>query len=330
MSDAENLTRYRKVFRDIVKGYSKNDSEFGLLYIKHLTTHDQVDLEEIEERFYKKAKEKGLCTEEERLASLYKEDSWTKEDESFIHSQRSYIENLEKSKSQLILKSQIDNQQKLIEAEFQKLNKSLNIKNELIGSTFENYSQKRINDYYISKSFFKDEFFKEPLYSEKEYDELSYTDISKLILIHNQQFNLFSEENIQKLILEEFYFPYMPFCEDSVQFFGLAVCKLTHNQLKLLLFTRIFKNIFDNNDNIPEKIRKDPQALLDYASSSKKGKDLIEQDSEKGGASTIVGATKEDYEYMGVDTTKGKSLDQAAKSKGGSLNMQDLMNLAGE
>jgi len=168
------------------------------------------------------------------------------------------------------------------------------------------------------------------LYSEKEYDELSYTDISKLILIHNEQFNLFSEENIQKLILEEFYFPYMPFCEDSVQFFGLAVCKLTHNQLKLLLFTRIFKNIFDNNDNIPEKIKKDPQALLDYASSSKKGKDLIEQDSEKGGASTIVGATKEDYEYMGVDTRKGKSLDQAAKAKGGSLNMQDLMNLAGE
>ena len=47
----------------------------------------------------------------------------------------------------------------------------------------------------------------------------------------------------------------------------------------------------------------------------------------------VVGATKEDYEYMGVEPTKVKdaqSLNNIAKKKGGSLNMKDLMDLAGQ
>ena len=325
---------YRRMFRDIVKGYTKKESDvFGTVFIKHLTTHDQVDLEEIEESFYKKAESKGLPTEDDRLSDLKKDNLWLEEDEKFINSQTAFIENLLKSKSQLILKSQIDRQQKLIEVETEKLNEKLISKENLIGHTCEKYSRQRVNDYYISRSFFKDEYFNTPLYLEKEYEELTYSDLSVLIKIHNNQFNSFSEINIQRLILEDFFFPYMPFCEDTMQFFGQSVCSLTHNQLKLILFTRVFKNIFDNSENIPDKIKKDPQALLDFASSSTKGKEAIDKHADKGGASTVVGATKEDYEYMGVEPSKvsdAASLSSVAKKKGGSLNMQDLMDLAGQ
>ena len=94
----------------------------------------------------------------------------------------------------------------------------------------------------------------------------------------------------------------------------------------------MFKSIFDNNENIPEKIRKDPQALLDFASSSQKGREELDRHEEKGGASTIVGATKEDYEYMGVHKSnmqETSSLNEKAKEKGGKLSMQDLMDLSG-
>ena len=334
MSDKIHPSQCRRMFRDIVKGFTRKETEeYKVLYIKHLTTHDQVDLEEIEERFFEKAKSKGLSTERERLDSLIKDGAWTKEDDKFIESQTAFIENLTKAKSELILKSQIDNQQKLIDTELKKLNEKLNEKDQLIGSTCEKYAKQRVNDYYISRSFFNDEECKNPLFTQKEYEELTYTEISYFVKIHNNQFNSFSEENIQRMILEDFYFPYMPFCEDTVQFFGKPVCELTHNQLKLILFTRVFKNIFDNNENIPEKIRKDPQALMDYAHSSKKGKEVIDQHADKGGHSTIVGATKEDYEYMGVDPNAAKgaeTLQQAAERKGGSLNMNDLMDLAGQ
>ena len=59
MSNNESPSSYRRMFRDVVKGYTKEESEeLGLLYIKTLTTHDQVDLEEIEEKVFNKAKKK--------------------------------------------------------------------------------------------------------------------------------------------------------------------------------------------------------------------------------------------------------------------------------
>lgn len=335
MSNGALDTKYRKIFRDIVRGYSKNqdNSLDQIFYVKHLTTHDQVDLEDIEDLFYRKAQKKGLPTEKDRINYLIEEGGWSKEDDNFIETQNAFISNLLKSKNQLILKSQIDKQQGLIDKETIKLNEKLEEREALLGNTCEKYSKQRVNDYYISKSFFKDENLKEKCYSEEQFNDVSYTELRKLVKIHNSQFTLFSEDNIQRLILEDFYFPYMPFCEDTVQFFGKPVCELTHNQLKLILFTRIFKGIFDQNDDIPEKIRKDPKALMDFASSSKKGKEELDKHSDKGGAGTIVGATKEDYEYMGVDpnSVKGsETLSSAAEKKGGSLNMNDLMELAGE
>jgi hypothetical protein len=170
------------------------------------------------------------------------------------------------------------------------------------------------------------------MFSEEEFDEVTYSELSKLITLHNDQFSMFTEDVIQETILEEFYYSYMPFSEDTMQFFGLPVCLLTQNQLKLILFTRVFKGILDQHDNIPEHIRKNPKALLDFASASKRGNEELEKHEERGGATTLVGATKEDYEFMGVTPGKasgGVSLHEAAKKAGGTLSMDALMDITG-
>ena len=323
-----DTTIYRKIFCDISRGYSKIRIDDEPALIRHLTTHDQVDLEDIEKTFFDKAKKRGLQEEKEVLEQLAKDEAWTKKEEQFIDRQTIYIQNLHESKSQLLLKSQIDQQDSIIKEEQEKLSEKIQEKEGLLGSTCEKYAKQRINDHYILKSFCRDDNIDSPLYSEEELNELPYSEISKLIKAHNEHFNVFSEENIQKTILQDFYYPYMPFGEDTMQFFGKPACNLTHHQMKLIIFTRVFKSIFENNDNIPEKIRKDPRALLDFASTSSKGKEELERHAEKGGASTIVGATKEDYEYMGVEEG-GISVHKAAKEKGGSLNMQDLIDMTG-
>ena len=321
-------TLYRKVFSDIVSGYSLSEFNGNTIYIRHLSTHDQVNLEDIESSFYESAKDRGLPTEEEALKSLKADHLWTQEDEDFISRQSSYVENLIKGKSHLILKSQIDQQNKLIEEESGKLNIKTSEKDSLFGNTCEKYSKQRVNDHYIIESLFLDLEMKKKLFTENELDDVGYKSLHGLIEIHNKNFQMFSEDNIQNLILQDFYYPYMPFSEDSMQFYGIPVCNLTHNQLQLLIYTRVFKNITDRHDNIPEHIKKDPKALLDFAASSEKGKEMLHHDDDKGGASTIIGATKEDYEYMGV-SSKGVSLHDAAEKKGGKLDMQDLMDLAG-
>ena len=119
-------------------------------------------------------------------------------------------------------------------------------------------------------------------------------------------------------------------CEKPTELFGLPAINLSSYQVTTLLFARIFKNILENTQNIPDKIRKDPEALIEFSNSSdsrEKAKEHLSKD----GASTVFGATEEDYSELGVsqsNLTAGKSLHQAAKEKGGSLNMQDLMNMS--
>ena len=115
-----------------------------------------------------------------------------------------------------------------------------------------------------------------------------------------------------------------------MQFYGKPFCNLTYNQIRLIVYTRVFKNIFDNNENIPDNIRKDPAKLLEFGGSSREERDKVSEKLSNGSAGTLVGATDEDYEYLGIEKPKGGiSLHEEAKKKGGTLNMEDLMKLHG-
>jgi hypothetical protein len=105
---------------------------------------------------------------------------------------------------------------------------------------------------------------------------------------------------------------------------------LTYNQIRLIVYTRVFKNIFDSNENIPENIRKDPAKLLEFGSSSKEERDKVKDKLSQGDGGTLVGAKDEDYERLGIQKPKGAvDLHEEAKKKGGTLNMEDLMKLHG-
>lgn len=320
----------RKIFRDVVRGFSTATLEEDFVYIKHLTPHDQVELEEIEEKYFNIALRKGVPTEEDMLAYLKNEGQWTDKDEKFIQDKELFLENLRKAKTKLVLKSEIDKQAALIDKEQKILDDKQIQKIGLIGNTCEKYAKDRLNDFYMIKSFFADDKLQEPLFNQDKFDELDNHDIKKVVYKYNEIFEGFSEENIQYTILEDFYNPYLSFAEDSVQFYGKAFCDLTYNQIRLIVYTRVFKNIFDMNENIPDSIRKDPAKLLEFGSSSKEEKDKAKDKLSQGDGGTLVGAKQEDYDYLGVERpANAVSLHEEAKKKGGTLNMEDLMKLHG-
>lgn len=326
MSEA---TKHRKAFRDIVKGFSPAEVDGTTVYIKHLTPHDQVELEDVESHYFKIAQSRGLPTEEEMLAFLDQEGDWTKKDEDEIRTIEHFIESLQKTKSTLVLKSAQQQQTELIEKENKKLNKKLNQKKDLLGNTCEEYGRNKAHDFYILKSFYCNRKLNKPLYSQNQYNELTQSQVSELVGIYNDVFSAFSEDSIQHMVLEDFYQPYLNFAEDSMQFYGKPFCELTYNQVRMIVYTRIFKNIFENNQNIPEALRKNPSALLDYGSISDAEKEKVQTKFDESAGSTIVGASQEDYEYLGVKQSGGVSLHEEAKKKGGSLSMQDMMKLSG-
>ena len=323
-------TKRRRIFRDVVRGYSSTILNDQLVYIKHLTPHDQVELEEIEEQYHNEALRRGVPTEADMLEFLKSEEQWTDADEKIIAQKTLYLQNLRKTLSKLVLKKDIDRQKEIINKEAKVVNEKLIQKAQLVGNTCEKYAKDRLNDFYMIRSFFKDREMKKELFEEEVFDELEHNDIKKVIYTYNSIFEGFSEENIQYTILEDFYNPYLSFAEDSMQFYGKPFCALTYNQIRLIIYTRVFKNIFDNNENIPESIMKDPVKLLEFGSSSGEERDKVKDKLSQGDGGTIVGAKSEDYERLGIKKPAGAvDLHQEAKKKGGSLNMEDLMKLHG-
>lgn len=325
---------YRKIFRDIINGYSQVEVAGETYYVKHLSSLDQVDIDDYRKIYYDQAVARGIPTEEEVKKDLEKDGVWTEENELEIAKLEHFVEQLIKNKSQILLKSKLDQQNKNIESTRTKIEELKIKKAELLGVNAESYADKRSNDYYIIKSFYHDkELTKLVFETESDYNELYGDEIVGFIKCYNEIFTNFEERVIQTMILQDFYYIYFPFCDDTVGFFGNPVSKLTYNQLKLIVYTKIFKGIFENNANIPENIKKDPQALLDYGNISDEAKTKMqEQMSSDKDASTLFGATDEDYEYAGLskpsDSTK-ISLHKAAEKKGGSLSMEDLMELSG-
>lgn len=330
----DKSSEYRRIFRDVVRGRTDVTIGDSKYYIKHLSSLDQVDIDDIRNQYYKEALSRGVPTEADRLKDLQDQGMWTEKDQLEISRQNMFIEQLQKNKTQLVLKSQIDKQNKSIQEARKKIQLLEIRKKELVGINAESYADKRSNDYYIIKSFYKDELLENRLFpEEEEFNELYIDEVSEFVKSYNDTFLIFNELKIQETILQDFYYIYFPFSDDTVGFFGRPVVELTYNQLKLIVYTKIFKNIFENNKHIPEGIKKDPQALLDYGSISDEAKTKIKDKfGEDKHASTLFNATEEDFEYAGLQKPSekaGVSLQEAAKKKGGTLNMEDLMELSG-
>jgi|TARA_R110001583_G_scaffold61258_2_gene181273 hypothetical protein len=325
-------TLFKRIFRDVVRGHSISYYQKNRIYIRHLGVNEQVDLDDFRLEHLEKAKRRGIPTEEEILDLLNEQKDWTEKDEKEIATQKEFIESLIENKAGLYLQSQLNKQDEVIEQAREKLNKQLVQRKSLLGNTCEEYAEKRCIDLYIIKSFYKDLTWQDPVFTQESFDELSASELHVVSRIYNEIFTVYSDLNFQKLILEDFYSPYMQCCDKPIDFFGKATTLLSHYQLRLYSYTTLFKSIFQNSEEIPFAIKKDPQKLMDWARNPK-GREKAREVMEKAGdgGAGLFGATKEDLENLGVETSGAGtvSLEEAAKKKGGSLTMKDLMKLSG-
>ena len=194
----------RLLFRDISVGVSESYIDEDLVYVKHFSTHDQVEYNQVYQKHLKSAVKKGVPTERESLDFQIDQGFWNKEDDLFIERQTEYIANLVNSKKALYLKSSIDAHNETVKAEREKLNEKLKEKEEIIGHTAERFAASRANDFYILNSFFKDKKLNDPVFTEKDIIALDAASMSKYIMSYNKITNQFSESNIKLTITDEY------------------------------------------------------------------------------------------------------------------------------
>tara|TARA_R100000234_G_scaffold72521_1_gene44694 strand:+ start:752 stop:1807 length:1056 start_codon:yes stop_codon:yes gene_type:complete len=325
-------TSLRKAFRDIKKGFSKIKFLGNYFYLKHISFDDQVDIDEVYDKYLEEAKERGVPTHEETLERLLEEGEWSKKQENRITQQEDFIQGLKNTKKVQYLKKEIKRLNSDIEKGEEKLNQLKNERAALFSRTAESYAEERVNDFYILRCLYKDSSLKNSAYSEEEFDSIYSEDLFAIIKEYNTVYAQINDDSIQHIVLQDFYNLFMPFAENAQEFYGKPICDLSYNQLKLLIYSRYFKNIFNNNDKMPEHIKKDPDKIIDYVNANENVKKIREKNAEKDySAESIVGASEEDLEYIGVKSKEEKtlSLSEEAKKKGGSLSMDDMMKLFG-
>lgn len=310
---------------EIFDGYSKFDFDGQTLFFRHFCLRDQSLISNNFEFYKNIAVSKGIETEKQIYDRLKIEESWTEEDDLKIAELDSYISNLKKTKKKLFLPSQMEQHQKIIDEEQAKLNHLMATKNDLISITAESYASKMSNEEFLRRLIYEDEKFQKLKFTEEEFGELTSSEIKLISSNYLEISEKFTEDNIQQIVVEDFFNMYISCCENAYIFFGKFIHELTAYQMKLLLFGKIFHNIFQYNEDIPESIRKNPKAIFNFVE-SKKTREKYQAQAKDSDGSIVFGATKEDIDILDPSAKK-PSLSSLIEKNGGSLNMEQMINL---
>ena len=109
---------------------------------------------------------------------------------------------------------------------------------------------------------------------------------------------------------------------------------ISEYQIELFGSGRYFKSLMEQSDaNVPEEIKDNPEKIIEWFDSTKSAKEVLDKSrnaGQDGSATTLVGATKQDLERLGLSSPEETvNLAQKAAEKGGKLTMQDMMKIHG-
>lgn len=318
----------KRLFSDIINGFSefKEPANKNLCFVKHFNELDFANFESKKNEFYQKAIKLKLPTKEEKEKYIFDEGLWTKEADIEISNKYSYLENLKKSKSKLFLISQIEQINKEIATIEIELKLKKTERDNLIGYTAEKYSDNRMNIIHISNSIYKDKNLTQKLFSEEDLEDFDDKKFYDYIIEYNRVMDIFKEETIKKLAIENNVQILIGLCGDNLYYF---YCKplayLTSYQSLLLLYGRYFRGIMMSEEytKIPENIKEDPDKLMDWFTANKNLKDKTRKNNKTSGPSFIMGASDKDMKAIGGQENSG-DINEIAKQKGGVLGVEEL------
>ena len=330
MNDSEQkINHFKKLYQEIVMGFSVSTYMEKPIFIKHFSEINNGRQAGESSVFFNTAKKIGLLEREDKLELLLKEGYRLKEDEIEIEKLKKEISDQESILKNLIIKRQIEEvKQKKAKAEL-KLSEMLNEKYEALGFCVEDFVSQKMNELVVFNSFFKDEQLSQPLVSQEDFDNLSQSDISSLIKILNDFYAEFSHNQIKRICACSFFINLFSLSSEHVShFFGTHATNLTILQVNLFCQGRYFKSLIESrkeNVTAPSDVTSDPDKMIEWYDSL--SSDLSKVSSSDSDGISYVGATEEELKKMAGSSAI--SISDFAKKKGGSLTMQDFLEMHG-
>lgn len=318
---------YIGIVGEIFDGYTDITFKEKTVYIKHFSIRDQRYIHRFYNKYKSIAESKGIPSEKEMLDSLREDGLWSDNDDKKIIDLEQELEGLRGAKRNSFLPSQKKQIQETINSKQKELHFLFNKKAELVGKTSERYGSQRSNEEFIRYLIYADQQCSQHFFTDEQFANLSEEEVEFFVKENDAISRRLSESNIQHVVLRDFFNMYMSQTEDVSAFYGKPIIELSVYQLKLAIYARIFFNIFQYNEDLPERIKQDPEAIFDFVE-RKKNKDTKSYVNTEKGASAVFGATKEDLEVIDPSARKVSLSDEIAKS-GGVMNMDQLIELMG-
>ncbi len=337
----DDTRKYRKLYRDVLRGYSEFNYRDDVIYIKHFAESELGDIEAYDEQLYEKAKAEGVLTEKEKIDLLVRDGLWSQEKEDFIASKKEEILNLRQTVKKLLIKRQIEFQSKQIEKKEQELNEIVFERNELIGFTVESYVEKKCSTEYLRHSLYKNADLKEKYWTEEEFYDASEAELAEIAVSNNYMMLNLNPADLRALAACTFFINALAVSKKNPQiFYGKAVKDLSNYQLDLFSNGLRYLSVLEEGKNPTEEALQNPKILVDWYEAmleSRNNKSLRKHDLQKdtvGG--TVMGADKQEIQNLvasqAQDGEEVVDLHEEMKRRGkegGVLSFGDMLEIHG-
>ena len=196
MNERPDDKTLRKVFSDIIKGFSTGNQTAKPFAVKHFRQEDQGELEAHYDKIYEKARSNELPTEKESLELLIEEDLWSKEEEGELDETEKYLENLQQTKKHLI---------RNINKDIKKAENMLGIlkikRQSLLTETCESYAKNKNNDFSLYLCLYKEGDLQAKFFTWDEFCEMPKAALREMFKLYMGAVTHLSMENIKYLAI---------------------------------------------------------------------------------------------------------------------------------
>lgn len=323
--------KLKSFLSEIIQGFSVSyPVSWEKIFIKHLNTIDSAMIDSVYHENLNKATQKDIPTFDIKEKFLIEEGSWSELKNRQINELNAFLENLKKTKAQFFREVEINNITKEINSTEEKISNLKLEKSKLMGVTAETFATKKVNEYYVFISTYKDPQLMEKKFTEEEFNDLDDKEIDELISVYNNSMLFFNPRNLKTAALSPYFLNLYYLCDDNpLTFFGKPIIQLSFYQLEIFGYGRYFKSILSNSKNTPPPdIMTDPDKLIDWHNSVNNVDKLLDKSKDKETVSqSVVGITDNDRKRLGIDDKNGVDLIKEAQKKGGKLSFQDIVKL---
>lgn len=320
----------RKLYRDILNGYSTfylKDKSFSF---KHLSESEVCASNEIYIKEFDKAKSDGLLSSEQKIKLLCRDKVWSEELETEIKNLHDQISTLQNTVKKLIIKSQINKINNDIKQKEDKLKTILKEKEDLLGLTADNFAYRKSNEYIIYLSLYKQDGRTQMFENEEAFGEINEIEFLQYIESYKEFVSNFNIQNIKKIAVSPFFMNTFFLCEDDpFIFYGKPIINLTQYQCDLFSLGRNYKYYLTKMGENPPTSIKNLDELVAWYENRQTINNLKDKDSNKMGQS-YIGASKEELQLM-TSNSKDQVVDlsEEAKKAGGDLSFDQILKIHG-